>query len=285
MLKDNRFVVYCLLQICIFISLFYEDGMFYYLSDGSLQMKYLLVLTIPVTSILVCVFIGYFLDIKSFFTQYKIFFIALFSASLLSSVTFVLYPKALLLNLTTILSFIGPIFCLITTATQVRKNEYARFIIFSFGFIVVFAMGYIFYLSFNAKGLDYFDINAFRLVSVLGLTTITLVVIYKVKNIQEQNHLYQQEIESILSSEKTRKKIAQENKNVNMLEILKVQYNLTPREVEVLTCIWKKMCNSEIAEHLFISVSTVKFHVSKLYSKLEINSRNQAMSLFTDNKF
>lgn len=70
-----------------------------------------------------------------------------------------------------------------------------------------------------------------------------------------------------------------------MLEILKVQYNLTPREVEVLTCIWKKMCNSEIAEHLFISVSTVKFHVSKLYSKLETNSRNQAMSLFTDNKF
>ncbi|MFD0699630.1 LuxR C-terminal-related transcriptional regulator [Myroides pelagicus] len=283
--KDKRFITYCLLQICIFISLFYEDGMFYYLSNGSLQMKYLLVWNIPITSFLACLFTGYFLDIKAFFVQYKIMFIALFSASFLSSLIFMFYPDKLLLNLTTILSFIGPIFCLIIAATQFRKNVYARFLLSSFGIIVIFGIGYTFYLNLSAQELSYFDINAFRLVSALEIIIITFAIIYKVKNIQDQNHKYRAEIESYLTNQKSLKNTADAKKDISMLDILRIQYDLTPREAEVLTCIWKNMSNNQISEHLFISVSTVKYHVSKLYTKLEINSRNQAMNLRKDAKY
>lgn len=49
--------------------------------------------------------------------------------------------------------------------------------------------------------------------------------------------------------------------------------NLTSREKEVLQLLVKGYSNSEIAEGLFLSVSTIKTHVSNLFIKLDVNSR------------
>ncbi len=51
---------------------------------------------------------------------------------------------------------------------------------------------------------------------------------------------------------------------------------LTEREMEVLKLIAKGQSNSEIAENLFISVNTVKGHVSNILSKLHLADRTQA---------
>ena len=51
---------------------------------------------------------------------------------------------------------------------------------------------------------------------------------------------------------------------------------LTLREVEVLTFVAKGLSNKEIASKLFVSVSTVKFHVSSILGKLHFGDRTQA---------
>lgn len=57
------------------------------------------------------------------------------------------------------------------------------------------------------------------------------------------------------------------------------KYDLTPREREVLTLLVEGMSNAEIARHLTIGLSTVKFHVSSTFSKLGISSRAEAIAL------
>lgn len=52
--------------------------------------------------------------------------------------------------------------------------------------------------------------------------------------------------------------------------------DLTSREMEVLLLITKGYSNQEIADELFITLKTVKTHVSNILSKLEVVDRTQA---------
>jgi len=55
--------------------------------------------------------------------------------------------------------------------------------------------------------------------------------------------------------------------------------DLTPREREVLALMIEGLNNSEIADRLIVSRSTVKFHVSSILSKLGAASRTEAVAL------
>jgi two-component system, NarL family, response regulator LiaR len=56
-------------------------------------------------------------------------------------------------------------------------------------------------------------------------------------------------------------------------------YDLSDREREVLTLIVKGMNNTEIAENLVVSLSTIKHHVSHILSKLDAANRAEAVAL------
>ncbi|NOT73597.1 MAG: response regulator transcription factor [Cyclobacteriaceae bacterium] len=53
--------------------------------------------------------------------------------------------------------------------------------------------------------------------------------------------------------------------------------NLTNREHEVLTLLAQGCTNAEIADKLFLSLSTIKTHVSNLLVKMEVKNRTQAL--------
>ncbi len=55
--------------------------------------------------------------------------------------------------------------------------------------------------------------------------------------------------------------------------------DFTPRELEVLALLARGRRNSEIADTLFISERTVKFHVSSILAKLGAENRTEAVAL------
>ncbi|MEU6374923.1 response regulator transcription factor [Streptomyces sp. NPDC046909] len=54
---------------------------------------------------------------------------------------------------------------------------------------------------------------------------------------------------------------------------------LTPRELEVLRLLGTGLSNAELADRLFLSQTTVKTHIGRILSKLELRDRVQAVVL------
>jgi len=55
---------------------------------------------------------------------------------------------------------------------------------------------------------------------------------------------------------------------------------LTQREIEIISMLQHGASYKTVAERLFISVDTVKFHIRNIYSKLQINSRSELINKY-----
>ena len=63
----------------------------------------------------------------------------------------------------------------------------------------------------------------------------------------------------------------------------KIGFDLTEREREVLALMAQGLNNNQIAEQLVVSVSTAKFHVSSVLSKLGAATRTEAVAMALQN--
>ncbi|MGW6498858.1 response regulator [Nonomuraea angiospora] len=81
--------------------------------------------------------------------------------------------------------------------------------------------------------------------------------------------------EALLAPTVTRRLIADFLRGPHSAPILRDLDDITQREREVLTLIGKGMSNSEIAEHLHLTVGTVKTHIGRLLAKLHARDRAQ----------
>ena len=65
---------------------------------------------------------------------------------------------------------------------------------------------------------------------------------------------------------------------------IRIQYDLTPREIQVLRYLAEGASNPEISEALNISPHTVKSHVIHIFNKINVNDRTQAAVWAVQNK-
>ncbi|MFZ1678772.1 MAG: response regulator transcription factor [Saprospiraceae bacterium] len=85
----------------------------------------------------------------------------------------------------------------------------------------------------------------------------------------------------------TRPKINSEteelNENIDVSDLngfaIENKFGLSPREYEVLVLIAQGYSYQEIADQLFLSITTVKTHASNIFSKMDVRRRTQAVML------
>ncbi len=66
------------------------------------------------------------------------------------------------------------------------------------------------------------------------------------------------------------------------MERLCESYHLSPREQDVLRLVLRGDSNAQIGEALYISVGTVKAHISKIFQKVGVSRRYELLSRFRD---
>ena len=60
-----------------------------------------------------------------------------------------------------------------------------------------------------------------------------------------------------------------------MLRDVLIQKGLSNREAEVAELVTKGLSNKEVANQLFVTEKTVKFHLTNIYKKMNVKSRAQ----------
>jgi len=129
--------------------------------------------------------------------------------------------------------------------------------------------------------------NTLFLIAILIIFVISIVFGLKkyVSYKKQQEKLIvkmQQELQSVLleANIQTQNKQLENSNNAisDKIEQLTTKYNLTDRESDVLLHITKGLNNQQIADELFISINTIKYHIRNLYEKLDIKKRAEVSS-------
>jgi DNA-binding NarL/FixJ family response regulator len=101
------------------------------------------------------------------------------------------------------------------------------------------------------------------------------------------------DINDIFRSLKSRVHYVHKNFTNHILNIQKQQSTrmnlrpelLTEQEWQVLQCLIKSYSNKQIANQLYLNVSTIKHHVSSIIKKLHVRNRNEVVVIAIKNKW
>ena len=97
-------------------------------------------------------------------------------------------------------------------------------------------------------------------------------MVYRLSRLKEVNAQMKDSINNFMIEIDTLKKSKQEE-NIHNEHIKK---HLNKREISILNLIKAQKTNEEMAQELFISVNTVKYHIKNIYRKLDIKTREEA---------
>jgi len=70
-----------------------------------------------------------------------------------------------------------------------------------------------------------------------------------------------------------------DSKLKELFEKLKIESKLSEREIEIAILMIKNIKRKKIAEFMYITEHTVKFHISNIYKKTNVNNRNELANL------
>lgn len=127
-------------------------------------------------------------------------------------------------------------------------------------------------------------ISSIEIGGALEVVLLSLALAYRIKEIQEENIQIRTQLQGyiaqVLSLEEKIQSHSKDDKNEAEQKILDIaqKHELTERETDVLIYLTKGLNNKQIADELFISVNTLKYHTRNIYEKLDVKRRAEITS-------
>lgn len=167
----------------------------------------------------------------------------------------------------------------------IKLNDFAIF--FVVGYCLVLMAAVLFIISMDL-GIYLFStsLEQVKFGALIEMLILTYAITYRVKKMNEENELNRNSIQkyiqefNILKEQMSNSSIT-ENKSFEFkINEITQKFKLTEREVDVLLKLYEGCTNKKIADELFISLNTVKYHTKNIYKKLDIGNKGEVISLF-----
>jgi DNA-binding CsgD family transcriptional regulator len=120
--------------------------------------------------------------------------------------------------------------------------------------------------------------------SIIEMIVLSYALSIRMKQLREENIRIRNMLITYVTEIKELRNLVDdktENEDIRDEKTLVDKWNLTEREIDVLKLISYGFTNAEIADRLFISVNTVKYHTKNIYDKLQASSRIEALLKIT----
>lgn len=129
-----------------------------------------------------------------------------------------------------------------------------------------------------------FVLSSIEIGGALEIVLLSFALAYRVKKIQEENNQIRSQLKDYVSQvlhleqriQST--KTEEENTPEEKIQKIAIKHNLTERETDILLQISLGKNNQKIANELFISINTVKYHMRNIYEKLDVKKRTEITS-------
>ncbi len=133
-------------------------------------------------------------------------------------------------------------------------------------------------------------ISSIELGGALEIVLLSFALADRIKRMQEENFQIRNQlkeyISQVISLEEKIQSVNTPEENVleKRIEAISLEHELTERETDVFLYLAKGLNNQQIADELFVSINTIKFHTRNIYEKLDIKKRNEINSKILFNK-
>lgn len=277
-LKERSFLLYALFLSSMaltfstydgFINLFFNKEMVFYLD----KMIHYLVGFFGV------LFANHFLDLKKF--QPKSYLMGGFLLLILAMnyLLFFITGNNFFISLGDTTGVIALFYYWLLGVAIFKEHEFAKFFVLGYSLILFFLIFFVIPSNWGIN-MPYVTLSSMKMGSFFEMLILSYAITYRTKTLQNENRKYKNEIIDYIKKLESFHRTSN-NFLVDEKTSLKEKFNLSERELEVLTFIQKGYTNQRISKELLITINTTKFHIRNIYEKLNISSKNEAIDILS----
>lgn len=279
--KEKGFLYYAIFLFSISLLLFHRDGLFNFYV-GSQRVNHLIE---PLIHILVptsgIIFAVDYLGLHENWRSHKFVVWPLVISTAAFMGLYLFYNNFLLYVLADVCAISVLLVLWLSGVWLSFKHTFPMF--FSLAYSIIFVLAFDFFIS-PLFGWPNIGITTayLKIGGYFEMLLLSFAVVYRMQLLQKENEQMKSELfdytKEVSSMENELQKLKNGQQNTISTE------KLSLREIEILEKIAEGKANKQIADELYISVNTVKFHTKNLYAKLNVKGRSELVRQKTQAK-